>query len=138
MTRQDTIVNATAQRLLLALGLGLAVLPAGATDLTLKLAGNESISSKTVTFQCDAQASNLGLPAESFSVEYVNGAGNSLAILPIKGESLIFSNVISGSGARYAARQYIWWDAGNRGVTLHADGLNGKKQTSCKAVGNRM
>lgn len=105
-----------------------------AAELTLQLAGNDPIVQHTRTYKCDSQAAAIGLPAGSFKVQYVNGAGNSLAVLPIKGKSLIFSNVVSGSGARYAAGQYIWWEAGVRGVTLYSDSLAGKDQTACQEV----
>jgi membrane-bound inhibitor of C-type lysozyme len=67
-------------------------------------------------------------------VEYVNGTGNSLAMVPVGGRSLIFSNVTSDSGARYAADRYIWWDAGSRGVHLYSDSLVGKTEISCRAL----
>jgi len=73
----------------------------------------------------------MGLPAGVFSVEYLNGAGNSLAIVPVDGDSRIFVNVVSGSGARYAAGEYIWWDAGGRGVSFSSDALAGKMSTTC-------
>jgi membrane-bound inhibitor of C-type lysozyme len=107
---------------------------ASATDLTLHLNGSEPISRKTVRYQCDAQGSKMGLPADVFSVEYVNGAGNSLAIVPVGGHSLIFANVMSGSGARYAALQYIWWDAGGRGVTFSSDSIAGNLTSECHRV----
>ncbi|HEY3456603.1 MAG TPA: MliC family protein [Bryobacteraceae bacterium] len=105
-----------------------------AAELTLQLAGNDPIVQHTRTYRCDSHAAAIGLPSGNFEVQYVNGAGNSLAVLPINGKSLIFSNVISGSGARYAARQYIWWEAGIRGVTLYSDSLAGKNQTACQEV----
>jgi membrane-bound inhibitor of C-type lysozyme len=105
-----------------------------ATDLIIHLAGSGPISRTTVTFQCDAEGVKLGLPAQPFPVVYLNGAGNSLAVLPIAGRSLIFANLISGSGARYAADRYIWWDAGSRGVHLYADSPEGNKESSCQRV----
>jgi len=104
------------------------------TDLTLSLTGPGAISRHVVEFQCDEHAGALGLPSGSFAVEYVNGAGNGLAVVPVGGRSLIFSNVTSGSGARYAADRYIWWDAGSRGVHLYSDSLAGKAETSCHAL----
>jgi membrane-bound inhibitor of C-type lysozyme len=108
---------------------------AEASDLTIHLNGTEAISRNTVKYQCDTQGSKMGLPAEVFSVEYVNGAGNSLAIVPVGGHSLIFANVMSGSGARYAALQYIWWDAGGRGVTFSSDSIAGNLTSTCHRVG---
>jgi membrane-bound inhibitor of C-type lysozyme len=117
---------------------GLAVLSwsviGSASDLTIHLNGSEPISQKMVRYQCDAQGSKMGLPAEVFSVEYVNGGGNSLAIVPVGGHSLIFANVMSGSGARYAALRYIWWDAGGRGVTFSSDSIAGNLTSECHRV----
>jgi membrane-bound inhibitor of C-type lysozyme len=108
---------------------------ARASDLTIHLNGPEAISRNTVKYQCDAQGSKMGLPGDAFSVEYLNGAGNSLAIVPVGGHSLIFANVMSGSGARYAALQYIWWDAGGRGVTFSSDSIAGNLTSTCHRVG---
>ena len=88
---------------------------AGATDLTIHLNGTQPLSRKTVQYQCDAKGAAMGLPAGAFPVEYINGAGNSLVVVPVHEASLIFANVISGSGARYAAGPYIWWDAAGIG-----------------------
>jgi membrane-bound inhibitor of C-type lysozyme len=107
---------------------------AGATDLTIHLNGSQPISRNTVKVQCDAQGSKMGLPSGVFSVEYLNGAGNSLAVVPIGGNSVIFANVIAGSGARYAAGEYIWWDAAGRGITFSSDSLAGKISSACHRV----
>jgi membrane-bound inhibitor of C-type lysozyme len=104
---------------------------AGANDLTIHLNGSQAISRKTVKYQCDAQGAKMGLPDGVFSVEYLNGAGNSLAVVPVAGNSLIFANVISGSGARYAAGEYIWWDAAGRVTTFSSDSLTGKTSSEC-------
>jgi membrane-bound inhibitor of C-type lysozyme len=114
--------------------IGMAVLfcsvVAEATDVTIHLNGSQAISRNTVKYQCDTQGAKMGLPAGVFSVEYLNGAGNSLAIVPVGGDSRIFVTVVSGSGARYAAGEYIWWDAGG-GVNFSSDSLAGKMSSSC-------
>ncbi|RSL17508.1 membrane-bound inhibitor of C-type lysozyme [Edaphobacter aggregans] len=107
---------------------------AGASDLTIHLSGSQPITRNTAKYQCDAQGAKMGLPAEIFSVEYINGAGNSLAVVPVGGNSLIFANVVSGSGARYAAGQYIWWDAGGRGTTFSSGSIAGKMSSACHRV----
>lgn len=104
---------------------------AAATDVTIHLKGTEGMSRITASYECDAQGAKMGLPAGSFEIEYLNGAGNSLAILPIGGKSLIFSNVVSGSGARYAAGQYIWWEAAGRSISLSSDSIAGSMRTEC-------
>jgi membrane-bound inhibitor of C-type lysozyme len=104
---------------------------ASATDLTIHLAGEEPVSRKTVQYVCDASGAKLGVPSGRFPVEYINGGGNSLAIVPISGRPLIFANVFSGSGARYTAQQYTWWEAGGN-VILSSDSLAGKSQSTCR------
>ena len=115
---------------LAALGCSIA---ANATDLALHLNGSQPLSRKTVQYQCDAKAAAMGLPASAFPVEYINGAGNSLVIVPVHETSLIFANVVSGSGARYAAGQYIWWEAGGS-VNFYSDSIAGKMQSACHRV----
>jgi membrane-bound inhibitor of C-type lysozyme len=106
---------------------------AGATDVTIHLNGTQPVTRQTVQYQCDAQGVAMGLPANAFPVEYINGAGNSLAVVSVHGVSLIFANVSSGSGARYAAGQYIWWDAAGS-VNFYSDSLAGKTQSTCHRV----
>ena len=106
---------------------------AGATDVTIHLNGTQPVTRQTVQYQCDAQGVAMGLPPNAFPVEYINGAGNSLAVVSVHGVSLIFANVSSGSGARYAAGQYIWWDAAGS-VNFYSDSLAGKTQSACHRV----
>jgi membrane-bound inhibitor of C-type lysozyme len=106
----------------------------GASDLTIHLNGSQVISRNTVKYHCDAQGAKMGLPEGVFSVEYLNGAGNSLAVVPVGGSSLIFANVVSGSGARYAAGEFIWWDAAGRVTTFSSDSLAGKMSSECHRV----
>jgi membrane-bound inhibitor of C-type lysozyme len=115
------------------IGFALYAATAAATDLTIHLLGSDTITPHTVKFQCDAEGAKIGLPSGSFSVQYINGAGNSLAVVPIGGNSLIFANVMAASGARYASGTYIWWEAGGA-ATLYLDSLEGKDQSSCHPV----
>ena len=112
--------------------LALAVI-GSATDLTIHLPKAATLSHKIVHYQCDPNGAKIGVPAGSFAVEYINGGGNSLVVVPVSGNALIFSNVMAGSGARYTAQQYKWWEAGGA-VTLTSDALAGKIETSCKVV----
>jgi membrane-bound inhibitor of C-type lysozyme len=102
-----------------------------AADLTLHLSGEAQFSHRLERVECDANGATMGLPRGVFTVEYVNGGDNSLAIVPVSGKSLIFANVVSGSGARYVARQYTWWDAAGRGITFTSDWIDGKKTAIC-------
>jgi membrane-bound inhibitor of C-type lysozyme len=121
------------RQVLIAAGILFSSVFARATDVTIHLNGSQSISRNTMKYQCDAQGAKMGLPKGVFSVEYLNGAGNSLAIVPVGGDSRIFVNVVSGSGARYAAGEYIWWDAGG-GVNFSSDSLAGKMSSSCRRL----
>jgi membrane-bound inhibitor of C-type lysozyme len=127
-------MSAMWKQILISVGLLSCSALAGASDLTLHLNGSQPITRSTVKFQCDAQGAKMGLPAGVFSVEYLNGAGNSLAVVPVGGNSLIFANVVSGSGARYAAGEFIWWDAGGRGTTFASDSIAGKMSSTCHRV----
>jgi len=106
---------------------------AQATELTIHLTGSQPILKTTVRYHCDGQASRIGLPSNSFPVEYMNGAGNSLAIIPVQGRSLIFANVTAGSGARYVSGSYLWWEAAGS-VTFSSDSIAGKALTVCQRV----
>jgi membrane-bound inhibitor of C-type lysozyme len=97
------------KRIKLMLGLLGSVWTLSASDLTIHLPDTLAITRQTVTYQCDATGSTIGVPAGQFKEEYINGGGNSLVVVPILGNSLIFSNVSSGSGARCTAQQYTWW-----------------------------
>lgn len=130
-------MKAIEKKCVVAMGILFASTFAGATDLTLHLKGSQPVSRATVQYECDAEGAKMGLPAGPFSVEYLNGAGNSLAVLPVNGQSLVFANVLSGSGARYAARQYIWWDAAGRSVSFSSDSLAGKMRSECHRIHSR-
>jgi len=105
-----------------------------ASDLTIHLQGSGTIVRKTMKYQCDAQGTKMGLPPGVFSVEYLNGTGNHLAVVPVKGNSLIFVTVPSGSGAKYAAEEFTWWEAGGRGTTFSSDFPGPKASSECHEV----
>lgn len=67
------------------------------------------------------------------SVQYINGAANSLALIPLKGEDLIFVNVVAGSGARYVSGARTWWTKGDK-ATL-SDETGKAKPITCAAKG---
>jgi membrane-bound inhibitor of C-type lysozyme len=108
-----------------------------AGDVVIHLDGAAPVSRQVIRYQCDANASKLGLPDGLFPVEYINGGGNSLAVLPIAGKPMIFANVLSGSGARYAAQQFIWWEAAGRSISLTSDTLAGKVESICRRVNSK-
>ncbi len=59
---------------------------------------------------------------------------NHLAVVPVKGSSKIFVTVPSGSGAKYAADQFVWWEAGGRGTTFQSGFPGTEGSSACKTV----
>jgi len=66
---------------------------------------------RITTYQCENEDALL-------EVEYLNASPNFLAIVPVDGEKLIFSNVISGSGVQYLTAQYAWITKGSAASLL--------------------
>ncbi len=104
-----------------------------AEDLTVPLHGVQ-VTRIRASFTCGSDGVALGLPSQPFTVEYLNAGENHLAVLPLHGKSMVFANVISASGTRYASGRYIWWDAGSRGVTLYAEGIDSQPKADCHLV----
>lgn len=105
-----------------------------AADLVVKVADDPKLSRQVFQYQCDEGAKKVGLPAGPFPIEYINGGGNSLAVIPIRGKRIIFSGIISGSGARYAAQELTWMDAAGRVSLLLSDSPAGKFKSICQRV----
>ncbi|MGF6759368.1 MliC family protein [Paraburkholderia sp. GAS334] len=58
-------------------------------------------------------------------VTYWNTAnGQSFALVPVKGQQLLFVNTLSASGVKYQAGSYTWWTKGPR-ADLY-DAMNGE------------
>lgn len=55
---------------------------------------------ESVDYQCEN--------GKSLNVQYLNNDINNIALINLDNNVIIFSNVVSGSGVRYAAQQYIW------------------------------
>ncbi len=96
------------------------------TDVVIRLPGPEqSVVRETLNYQCDAD--------QRISVEYINVGANSLAVVRIGEETVIASNVMAASGAKYAGGRYEWWTKGDE-ATLYdltkgenAPGVNCRK-----------
>lgn len=90
---------------------------AATVGLTLTLQSTGNIERNAVAYQCD--------DGQVLTVQYINAVPNFLAIVPVEGENLVMTTVISGSGARYVAGPYEWWshqgEATLRDVRLEED-----------------
>lgn len=76
-----------------------------AADIVIRLPQG-SATRNVVTYSCEGRT--------PIRVEYINAGPNALAVVPVAGDTLVFANVLSGSGARYASGPYIWWTKGNK------------------------
>lgn len=104
------------------------------SELTVRLDGVGPISRRTVHYQCDASSAKLGLPQGAFDVEYISAGESSLALLPIHKKTMVFSSVSAASGVRYVARDYQWWEAAGRGVSLRQESPSGVIESVCQKV----
>lgn len=78
---------------------------ARSVEIAIELPEADEISAERIdtTYDCGSRA---------MSVEYVNAGPVSLAVFAHEGEPVVASNVLSASGARYAAGPFIWWTKG--------------------------
>ena len=60
------------------------------------------------TYDCEAEG--------PLSVRYVNSDTDSLALVPVEGDTRVFVNVAAASGARYVTGAYEWWSRGDGAV----------------------
>ncbi|MCB5175852.1 MliC family protein [Microvirga lenta] len=99
-----------------------------AADVTIALPGSSPVERNYVSYKCQG-----GL---QLKVEYINAGPNSLAVVPVSGSVLVFANVMSGSGARYAAGPYIWWTKGTGAELYDQRQGGGSKPIACTEVGS--
>ncbi|WP_375452731.1 MliC family protein [uncultured Devosia sp.] len=80
------------------------------STVTLSLDGDAE--QKTVQYDC-GEFGPLG-------VVYINAGSNFLALVPVEGETLIFTTVLSASGARYLSGTHEWATKGPEATLLDA------------------
>src|SRR3954452_23300043 len=88
----------------------LGLLPAGpalAAEVKFDVPDAKDVQSEKAVYACGKK---------TVKAQYINAGSTSLALLNLGNEFVVASNVLSGSGARYAGGQYIWWTKGD-----HAD-----------------
>ena len=85
---------------------------------------------KTVNYGCQGDF-------EQLAVDYINAAPNYLAMIPLDGSTLLFNTVLAGSGAKYVAGKYVWWNKGNDASLYDLTmGANAKPIATCSQVDN--
>lgn len=72
--------------------------------IQITLAHQGDAEKRAIAYECDT--------LDPVTVDYINAAPNFLAIMPIEGQTLILTAVISASGVRYASGKWEWWTSG--------------------------
>ena len=78
--------------------------PLHAAEIVIPVAEGVTVEANEVLYDCGDR---------KLTVTYINAGSVSLAVTEIDGETLVASNVVSGSGARYAGGKYVWWSKGD-------------------------
>jgi membrane-bound inhibitor of C-type lysozyme len=93
-----------------------------------------------LTIPGDAEIKSVAYDCEHHDpilVQYINAAPNFLALVPIEGKIMIFANTVSGSGAKYEAGQYIWWNKGTDATLSDVtEGLDAAPVLMCSEENN--
>jgi membrane-bound inhibitor of C-type lysozyme len=119
-------------RLVAGAGVLLLSISMGATDLKIRLNGKQK--QMAVLYQCDGEGKKMGLPGGVFQVKYIAGDGNSLAVIPVNKNLMIFPRVTAATGAKYAANTFTWWQVGRSEATFTSDSPTGKVSSSCSVT----
>lgn len=93
-------------------------------QIVLSLQGN--FERNVIRYECDR--------LEPLSVDYINAHPNFLAILPVKGEKLVFASTIAASGVRYVSGQYEWWTKGGEATLADLAAAEGAEPVICLEV----
>ncbi|CAM2177613.1 Lysozyme inhibitor [Paraburkholderia sacchari] len=102
----------------------LAVLGAGAS-LAATAAQAASLDVREIQTQSRHTYRYTCADGKTFKVTYINGSnGQSFALVPVAGRSLLFVGVIAASGVKYVADRYTWWTKGP-GADLYDDMAEG-------------
>ena len=105
------------------LGLTFAASSASAGEINIKLPDNTEVMTSSALYKCGEK---------DVSATYYNAGDISLAKLELEDETVIASNVLSGSGAKYAGGIYIWWTKGKTADLYNLmDDPDQSKPTNC-------
>lgn len=85
-------------------GLLLATSMASAGEIVISVPDDVEVISDSILYACGD---------DSVSATYYNAGEISLVELEMEDQTIVASNVLSGSGAKYAGGVYIWWSKGD-------------------------
>ena len=84
---------------------------------------------KVTKYDCDGH--------DPIVVQYLDAAPNFLALVPIDGQTVIFANTPSASGAKYEAGKHVWWSKGSQAsLSDVTEGLDAAPVLSCAEENN--
>lgn len=97
-----------------------------ASTVTLDLPGDAPVERNVVGYECGDQ---------SVKAEYINAGDNALVVLTLGDRTVVAVTVLSGSGARYAGQNYVWWTKGdNADLYDLTKGEDASAVLSCEAA----
>jgi membrane-bound inhibitor of C-type lysozyme len=100
------------QRLTIARGVAAALVASTALGATAAVPG-ASLTFPGVPETKPKIARYLCSGGKTVTVSYWNTLnGQSFALMPVNGRTLLFVNTLAGSGAKYQAENYVWWTKG--------------------------
>lgn len=100
---------------------------AAASELRLPIPGSAAVETIAAAYDCGAKG--------KLAATYVNSGPNTLALVPVDGQTLVFVTVLSGSGARYASGPWIWWTKGATATLSDDRKPNASPVMQCKQIG---
>lgn len=106
--------------------LPLAVALAGssmAAEIRIDVPDSDEVQTSKLAYMCGEKP---------VSADYINAGSVALAVLTLDGETVVASNVIAGSGAKYAGGQYVWWTKGEEATLYDVREGDDAKGIACK------
>lgn len=108
--------------------------PPPQSSLHIPLAPAVSVQEQKTLYRCKGPRDlRQKLLKGDFPVTYLNAGATSLAVLSVEGQTLVFTNVISASGAKYVADRFVWWSKGAEAF-FSEDRKDVTAQLLCKEV----
>lgn len=103
-----------------------AVTSGHASEVNLVLPGEQEVEEIRVDYDCGAF---------QMTVDCVNAGPVSLAVFVVDDRPVVASNVISGSGARYAGDAFVWWTKGKTASLFDlAAGEDAPPRAECEEI----
>lgn len=99
-----------------------------AITLSIPVSDSTTVNSNVMAYNCTDD--------RAVTTTYINAAEVSLAVLDMDGATVVASNVVAASGARYAGGRYVWWTRGEEAdlFDLMSEGGDNEPIAHCTIV----